>query len=129
VIIDGAHTPRSVEFCVSTFSALYGEGGILLFACAAGKDARTMARVLLPHFSRIIISAPGTFKKSFPEEVYRVFQGENSPGKHSPGAELIYLPDTPRAIETVLKLRGETGLPVLGTGSFYLAAEIRNRLM
>jgi dihydrofolate synthase/folylpolyglutamate synthase len=124
VIIDGAHTPRSVEFCLSTFRALYGGGGILLFACVAGKDDRTMARVLLPHFSRIIISAPGTFKKSFPEEVYRVFQGENSLG-----AELVYLPDTLRAIEAALKLRAETGLPVLGTGSFYLAAEIRNRLI
>jgi dihydrofolate synthase/folylpolyglutamate synthase len=133
-VIDGAHTPRSTEFCADTFTTLYGRGGILLFGCAARKDALTMARLLAPQFSRIIITTPGTFKLSFPEQVYAIFKGvigelwetEDEP-ELSNQPELICIPDTAMAIDRALELGKETGLPVLGVGSFYLAAEIRNR--
>jgi dihydrofolate synthase/folylpolyglutamate synthase len=120
LIIDGAHTPRSMDHCVKTFISLYGEGGILIFGCAAKKDAYAMARILAPHFSRIVITIPGTFKTSEPETVYRVFKEFARPGS------LFYIPDLEEAIKKTLDLRSETGLPVLGTGSFYLAADIRN---
>ncbi|MDR2134278.1 MAG: tetrahydrofolate synthase, partial [Treponema sp.] len=74
VIIDGAHTPGSAARCCETFRDLYGEGGILLFGCAAGKNAGAMAEVLLPHFSRLVITTPGTFKISEPEKVYDIFR-------------------------------------------------------
>ncbi|MDR2247880.1 MAG: bifunctional folylpolyglutamate synthase/dihydrofolate synthase [Treponema sp.] len=119
LVIDGAHTPRSTEYCVKTFTALYGEGGILIFGCAAKKDARGMAQILAPHFSQIIITIPGTFKASDPEKVYQAFQ------EFSGGGALFFFPDHTQAITKVLALRQETGLPVLGTGSFYLAADIR----
>jgi dihydrofolate synthase/folylpolyglutamate synthase len=123
VIIDGAHTPHSIEFCTATFTALYGEGGILVFGCAAEKDALTMARLLIPHFSRIIVTTPGTFKKSFPETVYEIFKS-----LPDAGGEILLIDEPVRALERALKLGRETGLPILGTGSFYLAAEIRNSL-
>jgi dihydrofolate synthase/folylpolyglutamate synthase len=134
VIIDGAHTPHSTAFCTETFTALYGHEGILLFGCAAGKDALTMARTLVPEFSRIIITTPGTFKISNPEQVYETFQkvideGEPAgPGTASSGKkpELIFIKDTADAIARTMQLGSATGLPVLGIGSFYLAAEIRN---
>ncbi|MDR0624830.1 MAG: tetrahydrofolate synthase [Treponema sp.] len=118
-IIDGAHTARSVELCVKTFVRLYGEGGVLLFGCAAGKDARAMAEITGPHFSRIIITAPGTFKASYPREVFDIFQ------KAGNGEKVILIEDTAAAIEKALALGREHRLPVLGTGSFYLAGEIR----
>jgi dihydrofolate synthase/folylpolyglutamate synthase len=122
VIIDGAHTPNSVEACVKTFVSLYGRGGILLFGCAANKDAASMARLLIPYFSRIIITTPGTFKLSFPEQVYEVFRQEN--GACS-ATELSFIKDTTAAIQEVLALAKEVSIPVLATGSFYLAAELR----
>ncbi|GHV87917.1 bifunctional folylpolyglutamate synthase/dihydrofolate synthase [Spirochaetia bacterium] len=129
-VIDGAHTPHSTAFCTGTFTTLYGRGGILLFGCAVRKDALTMAKTLVPQFSRIIITTPGTFKISNPEQVYAVFQkildderGAESPGKK---AELIFIKDTNEAIARTLELGSATGLPVLATGSFYLASEIRN---
>jgi dihydrofolate synthase/folylpolyglutamate synthase len=127
VIIDGAHTPKSVELCVRTFTALYGEGGILLFGCAAGKDAASMAGILCPRFSRIILTIPGSFKASRPEELHELFGRElekiRADGKEPPVLELIR--DTTAAVSGALRLGGHTGRPVLGTGSFYLAAEIR----
>ncbi|MDR3325694.1 MAG: tetrahydrofolate synthase [Spirochaetaceae bacterium] len=126
VIVDGAHTDISVKLCAETFTALYGEGGVLLFGCAMGKDAEAMARTLVPHFSTIIITTPGSFKISQPENVYTAFTAAAAaltPTRHS-AIELIK--DTTTAIQHALDAAQEQRLPLLGTGSFYLAAEIRN---
>jgi dihydrofolate synthase/folylpolyglutamate synthase len=129
VIIDGAHTEKSVELCVNTFTALYGEGGILIFGCAAGKNAKAMAAILVPRFSRIVITTPGTFKVSDPGGVHGVFvkELEGQKKKGAPLPALLFMPETKKAIRWVLEESRRTGLPVLGAGSFYLAAEIREQ--
>ncbi|GHV91576.1 bifunctional folylpolyglutamate synthase/dihydrofolate synthase [Spirochaetia bacterium] len=124
LVIDGAHTPKSVEQCGLTFCSLYGEGGVLIFGCAAGKNASAMAEALIPHFSCVIITTPGTFKKSSPEEVYRIFKE-----KAGADTEVLLIPETEQGIERALALGKERGAAVLGTGSFYLAAEIRRVLV
>lgn len=126
VIVDGAHTGRSVELCLKSFTELYGGGGILVFGCAAGKDLLSMARLCVPHFSRIIITAPGTFKKSNPEEIYAAFNEEGRKMNKAP--EILFIPQTVDAADAALNLARWHDLPVLGTGSFYLAGEIRDRL-
>jgi dihydrofolate synthase/folylpolyglutamate synthase len=123
-IIDGAHTPESLSLCVETFCSLYGEGGILLFGCAADKDAAAMAKIAhtslnCSRFSKIIITTPGTFKTSNPAQVYEAF-AETAGEKKT---QLIK--DTQEAIRLVSNLAEEKKLPVLGTGSFYLVSEIR----
>ena len=118
-IIDGAHTPESVALCAETFCSLYGEGGILLFSCAADKDVAAMAELLLPRFSRIIITTPGTFRTSYPEEIFKVFSAELGAGKTT------FVRNTAAAILQTLDLGREKALPVLCTGSFYLVAEAR----
>ncbi|MDR0598993.1 MAG: tetrahydrofolate synthase [Treponema sp.] len=128
LIIDGAHTPRSAELCAETFRGLYGGGGILLFGCAADKDAASMAAILVPGFSRIIVTAPGAFRASDPAGVYRAFQAAAGKGGNPPAAappELTLIPSAPAALEEALRLGGERALPILACGSFYLAAEIR----
>jgi dihydrofolate synthase/folylpolyglutamate synthase len=117
VIVDGAHTPRSVAACAQTFASLYGTGGILLFGCAAGKDAASMAEILSPRFSRIIVTAPGTFKASEPDKVFAAFR-EAAPEK----AALVA--DTGAAIAEAVRLGRQNRAAVLATGSFYLAAEV-----
>jgi dihydrofolate synthase/folylpolyglutamate synthase len=115
LIIDGAHTPESALLCAETFCSLYGRNGILLFGCAADKNAEAMAELLLPRFSQIIITAPGTFKISEPEKVYRAFSSEKT----------SFIKETREAIRLALKIGREKGLPILTTGSFYLASEVR----
>jgi dihydrofolate synthase/folylpolyglutamate synthase len=129
VIIDGAHTDKSVENCVETFTALYGQGGILLFGCATGKNAEAMAKRLLPCFSRIIITTPGTYKTSEPVKVFALFQALSAHARkaRAGGApQVVLIEETGRAIDHALDCGREQGLPVLGIGSFYLAAEIRS---
>jgi dihydrofolate synthase/folylpolyglutamate synthase len=127
VIADGAHTPRSVELCADTFTSLYGgelQQSILLFGCAADKDAEAMAAVLAGRFSRIIITTPGSFKPSCPERVFGAFQeayGRNG----SCGTPPVLIKDTQAAVKTALELGEKTGLPLLGTGSFYLAGTMK----
>jgi dihydrofolate synthase/folylpolyglutamate synthase len=121
VIIDGAHTEKSVGLCANTFTALYGNGGILIFGCAAGKNAAAMAAILKPLFSRIIITDPGFYRTSDPGAVYEIFA--RSDGQ----AELLLIPETAKAIDYALEEGLKTGLPVLGTGSFYLVGDIRER--
>ena len=123
VVVDGAHTPSSVGMCVDTFAGLYGDGGLLVFGCAADKDVLSMAKLCVPRFSRIIITTPGTFKKSNPGEIYAAFDAEAK--KLNAGPEVLFIPDTAQAVNEAVRLALENGLPVLGTGSFYLAAEIR----
>jgi len=118
-IIDGAHTPESLALCVETFCSLYGEGGILIFGCAADKDAAAMAKIAHSHFAKIIITTPGTFKASDPERVYKAFAA-------TAGNEKTFLiADTQKAVRQAKDSAKEKNLPVLGTGSFYLVSEIR----
>ncbi len=123
LIIDGAHTKRSMDLCTGTFSDLYGTGGILVFGCAAGKDLRSMAEIVLPRFRVIVITTPGTFKKSDPRFIYDTFIALSS---GNPVPEIILIEDTAEAVRYALDAAGEKHLPILGTGSFYLAAEIKN---
>jgi dihydrofolate synthase/folylpolyglutamate synthase len=123
LVIDGAHTDISVQLCAQTWERLYGRGAILIFGCAQGKNADAMARALLPLFSKIYITTPGTYKISEPEKVFEVFQ-------HAAGREgapsVQFIKDTEACIQTALTDAKAHNLPLLGIGSFYLAAEIRN---
>ncbi|MCL1814189.1 MAG: bifunctional folylpolyglutamate synthase/dihydrofolate synthase [Treponema sp.] len=121
-IIDGAHTPLSINHCIETFCELYGNVGILLFGCAADKEAGLMAELLLPHFSYCIVTATGGFRASDPAAVYEAFCSVGN------NISLSCISDTATAIDEVIKLSKEKELPVLACGSFYLAAEIRKIL-
>ena len=116
VVVDGAHTPRSVERVLAAFRALFGPDGVLLFGAAKGKKIAEMAPLLAPAFRSIVITAPGTFKESEPAEAHRLFLARQ------PGARLE--PDTAAALRLALELAGERR-PLLVLGSFYLAGEVR----
>lgn len=119
VVVDGAHTPRSVERTLAAFRALFGRHGVLLFGTAKGKKAAEMAAVLAPAFRRIVVTTPGSFKQSEPREVHRLFRALE------PAARLEE--DTAAALRLALELAGGR-CPLLVIGSFYLAGEVRRLL-
>jgi len=118
-IIDGAHTPVSVQRVLETVQEVFGRGGVLIFGAVAGKDIKGMASILSPAFDRILISTPGHFKESRPEEVYAIFKSAN------PHTE--YHPDPKDALKRGLSLTN--GGPLLVTGSFYMASEVRKLIL
>ncbi len=115
VVLDGAHTPASMALTVETFMQLYGAGGILVFGCASDKNHARMAGLLSPAFSGIVVTRPGTFKKSDPEAVLASFAATGH-------GDVALVEDTVEAIAQARKRSLLSGKPVLVTGSFYLCS-------
>ena len=115
IVLDGAHTPLAVTRLLSSFRAIFPGEAVLVFGSVSGKRPREMAAILAPAFSRIIISTPGTFKESDPEEVAGIFRIFNP--------ATILEKDPGRALS---RARAESAgkRPILVTGSFYMIAEI-----
>jgi dihydrofolate synthase/folylpolyglutamate synthase len=114
-VLDGAHTPLAVTRLLSSFRAIFPGEAILLFGSVSGKRPREMAAILAAAFSRVIISTPGTFKESDPEQVAEIFRGFN------PATFLEK--DPARALRRAREESAGTR-PILVTGSFYMIAEI-----
>jgi len=123
VVLDGAHTPRSVAALAETFLHITRGGNqpqpVLLFGSVEGKDHKAMARKLCggprPFFREVIISTPGYFKPSSPGLVAESFR--------KTGADVTLIPDPGEAWKTVMERAGDTR-PILITGSFFMAGEI-----
>jgi dihydrofolate synthase/folylpolyglutamate synthase len=127
VVIDGAHTALSIELAVQEWTSLYGDGGILLFGCAEDKNVTAMARALLPHFSGVIITNPGSYKVSHPENVFDVFTTEAA--NANPACKITLITDTKNAVDAARTESRAKTLPFFCTGSFYLASEARSQVM
>ena len=119
VVLDGAHTPLAVQRLLSSFQRMFPGEAVLVFGSVSGKKPMEMARILAPAFRRIIISTPGSFKTSDPEEVFAIFRDLN------PATELEKNPG--RALARARDMAGGR-LPILVTGSFYMVSEIRGLL-
>lgn len=124
IVLDGAHTPLAVLRLLESFSDIFlrpsrPRGAVLLFGSVAGKNPLGMAEILAPAFESIVISTPGTFKPSDPEEVCQIFRRFNP---------RTVLRRHPVAALRVARERSVGVLPILVTGSFYMVAEIRGIL-
>jgi dihydrofolate synthase / folylpolyglutamate synthase len=115
-VFDAAHTESSIAKMLESFKILYPDTGILIFGSVIDKSPEKMAPHLCRYFKNIIISTPGSFKKSSPEDVYKIFKKINT------DTELIKDPQA--ALNRALSL-SEGKKPVLVTGSFYMVSEIR----
>jgi len=123
IIIDGAHTPRSVSAIADAFFRCArphpDSPPILVFGCVMGKNhyqiARRLCRGPQGFFKEIIISTPGRFKPSNPESVALSFRRI--------GARVSLIPNPNEAWKEALKRAGGER-PILVTGSFFMAGEI-----
>ena len=119
IILDGAHTEKSIMLTLETFLKLYGDGNTLIFGCAKDKNIKAISDILYSHFSTIIVQKPGNFKESSIDEIYNEFDNKKSPNA------VICKFDNPReSLETALK----ANKPVLITGSFYLCDEMNKAI-
>ncbi len=119
IVLDGAHTPLAVRRLLSSFRSVFPGESILIFGSVAGKKPREMAEILAPAFPLIIVSTPGTFKVSDPQELYSIF--------HSLNGATQMEKDPAAALRRARHASGGTR-PILVTGSFYMVAEIRRLL-
>ncbi|MEM5947531.1 folylpolyglutamate synthase/dihydrofolate synthase family protein [Spirochaetia bacterium 38H-sp] len=114
--VDGSHTADSVRMVSKAVENYYGRSScIVVFACAADKDAKSMLETLSGIAKRFVITRAGTFKPSFPEGLYELAL--------SMGLDAELWPDEAKALKRAFELAGKDGV-ILSTGSFYLAGEI-----
>jgi dihydrofolate synthase/folylpolyglutamate synthase len=115
LMLDVAHTPASVARTLEVFRP--DKDDLLVFGSVAGKRHAEMAAILAPAFRHIIVTTPGSFKKSEPEAVWQAFRAINGHAR--------FLPATTDAF-AALSSHAE-GLPrsrILVCGSFYLAGAL-----
>ena len=118
VVIDPAHTPRSVKNTADTFKKVIKGKRILIFAAAKDKNTEEIAAAVGKSFSSVIVTAFRGFKSSDGDRDFRAFQAVNR--------KTVFEPDPEKALQTardLLSTSGKKGTAeggILITGSFYL---------
>lgn len=121
VVLDGAHTVSSVGFTMENMRRIFPSSPkILLFACAADKDAEGIAPLFKGEFDGIFLTRPGEAKRSDPRALAGAFDAA--------GLSYDCSDDYRTQIKNALGKAGEAGAPLLVTGSFYLVAEVKKIL-
>jgi len=120
LVLDGAHTPESIQLCLTTAEKLFHGSKVLLFACAHDKRHREMATILAPCFDEIIVTRPGSFKASDPESVHTSFVVAGFPA--------LLEKETENAIAMGIELARRRKAVLIVAGSFYLCAEVKQWL-
>ena len=121
LILDGAHTYNSIRLTIDTLNKLFGDSKVnLLFACAADKDVKDIAKLFKYRFEHIYVTKPGNKKKSDLDAEQQAFSE----------AQLSFTADSDykKMIEKALFDSSENNVNLLVTGSFYLLAEVNDFL-
>ena len=80
-----------------------------------------MASIVLQHFNKIIISRPGTFKKSDLPRLFSIFEELKAESRSD--ASIFLIEDNGQALDKAYTLKGAEGA-ILVCGSFYLGGGI-----
>lgn len=121
LIIDGAHTVKSIGLTMETLLKLFpGEKTDLVFACAADKDVEHIANQFKGNFESVSLTKPGSTKSADTEKMKNAFSK----------AEITfeYSDDYIKIINEAIKKAGNENHNLLITGSFYLASEVKKVL-
>lgn len=118
-IVDGAHNPASAwaasETIIESFSAT---NRTLVFGVSSDKDYRSMLRILVPLFSRVVLTQFDSPRATSVEELSRFIK------KAFPGVSVTTALDPSHALTVAESTTPSDGL-ILSTGSLWLAGEIR----
>ena len=121
VIVDGAHTEKSIGYSVDTYKKLTNKKCIVLFACADDKNTKLIAPLFECIAKKIAITIPGNFKKSDIEKTTKDFYDYYSSSSMVIESSSEYESVIQKCFDEAKK---ET-CPLLITGSFYLVAEAK----
>jgi dihydrofolate synthase / folylpolyglutamate synthase len=122
IVIDTAHNLASVRSLVETLDESFSaRRRLLLFAATQEKQVREMIEILLPRFDRVILTRYWTNPRALPLEYLAGLAADIS------AAPQEVFPTPHEAWRRVRDLTTPEHL-VCVTGSFFLAAEIRNAI-
>lgn len=127
LILDGAHTPNSIDFTLQTLNKLFGKNNSsslknfnLLFSCAKDKDIKDISVLLKKYFDFAFITKPGNVKQSDLSSIKKSFE--------DCGIDYDCDEDFILQIKKALTKSNENKSPLLVTGSFYLVSEVKKFL-
>jgi len=120
VILDGAHTPTSIEQVLTTFDTLYpDQKHNLLFASVAGKDLKHIVPLFRGRFEKIYLTLPGSKKDAKLDEIEKVFRDN--------GIDFVSSENHKEIIQQALANTTEDE-KLLAVGSFYLPEKVVEEL-
>jgi dihydrofolate synthase/folylpolyglutamate synthase len=123
VFLDGAHTIHSLQGLLESFSLLYkGKSNTIIYGALEDKDHRGMCSLVLEYFDHIIVSKPGSYKKSDISQIAEMFKSL-AKDKHQT-IDLSLVEDNEKALSLALDSTLGEGA-ILVCGSFYLAGGIK----
>jgi dihydrofolate synthase / folylpolyglutamate synthase len=116
VLLDGAHTPESIARLCETAAEIEPDRDrrIVIFGSVRGKKHETMLRSLVAAFATIVITRPGSFKESRPQELYDACVAA--------GGECTLAVEPADALA---RARESNPALLVVCGSFYLVGEVR----
>ena len=118
IVLDGAHTVRSIENTICTLKSIYpGRKYRLLFACAGDKDIKDIIPLFKDTFERIIFTKPVTVRACNPEEMKRNADLNGIKAEIENDLEAAF---------NMLKCDSKNDDIILAAGSFYLVSELIN---
>lgn len=121
--VDGAHTNHSLKALLSSFTSLHPlTNNTIIYGALEDKDHLHMANLVLDHFQNIIISRPGTYKKSDIASLYALFTDLS--GQRTQPYRIVLIEDNVEALKTAYKLT-DNGAAIIACGSFYLAGGVK----
>ena len=121
IVIDGAHTVKSISLTMQTFEQFYkGRKANLLFACAADKDVEHIAKCFSGKFEKVVLTKPGLTKSCNAEKMKSAFSDAE--------INFDYNEDFENAIKGIIAESKKEDAVLLITGSFYLASEVKKVL-
>ncbi|MGP1438887.1 MAG: bifunctional folylpolyglutamate synthase/dihydrofolate synthase [Treponema sp.] len=121
IIVDGAHTEKSIGYSVDTLKKLTNEKCIVLFACADDKNTSLIAPIFKDIAKEIFITIPGTFKKSNIEKATKDFNNYYA----NTSIRVESSSEYENVIKNCFEKAKREDCPLLITGSFYLVAEAK----
>ncbi|MCY2965114.1 MAG: hypothetical protein NT069_16020, partial [Planctomycetota bacterium] len=123
VIVDGAHNWAAIAALVETLDRRFrARRRILVFAASRDKDVAGMLRLLLPRFDTVILTAFHNNPRNLPaDELARLARSLSTRYVHLAA-------DTASAWKLAKRLAGPPDL-ICVTGSFFIAAELREQIL
>lgn len=120
VILDGAHTPTSIEQTLHTLETLYPDQKYnLLFTISAGKDLSHIASLFRERFEKVYLTVSGGTRAADLADIESAFRAA--------GVDFIANDNYQEAIQVALENTHENE-KLLVTGSFYLLSKVMNEL-
>ena len=120
IIFDGAHNPAAISALFASLRAAGILPPVTLAAIMSDKDAAGIIRVITEGSRAVVFSGVNSPRARRPAELARIAR--------PPGAGIYFKDNSVRAFKLALSLARKCGVPLLVTGSFYLAAEIKAAL-